>query len=261
MPIEPANLNKVQASFQVQAASFETPSMNFSKKAYLDYTVSAIAPAASDCVLEVAAGTCACARAFAPLVQTVTCLDATPAMLEAGKTSAQAAGLHNMVFVKGYAEDLPFLDNSFDIVISRLAFHHFADVGRPFEEMVRVLKPGGKLAVIDMEAAEPSLRNVEDQIEALRDASHVRNLSRDEMLALFTKHALVIKQCQCTDIPVSLNAWLQLTQTPEPIQKDIIARMEADIGGHEKTGFSPYSAPDGIFFNQRWLLTMGVKPA
>ena len=105
-------------------------------------------------VLEVAAGTCACGRAFAPLTKTVVCLDATAPMLQVGKQDAQERHLDNMVFVRGYAEELPFLDNSFDIVLSRLAFHHFTDTDRVFREMVRVLKPGGKLIVIDMEAAD-----------------------------------------------------------------------------------------------------------
>ena len=50
----------------------------------------------------------------------------------------------------GNAEALPFPDCSFEIVLSRLAFHHFPNRGKPFAEMVRVLKPGGKLVMIDM---------------------------------------------------------------------------------------------------------------
>lgn len=44
--------------------------------------------------------------------------------------------------------------------------------------MARVLKTGGKLVVIDMEAAEEALRNTENEIETLRDPSHVRKLSK-----------------------------------------------------------------------------------
>ena len=64
------------------------------------------------------------------------CLDATVPMLRIGQQEADKEHLSNMVFVKGYAEELPFLDNSFDIVFSRLAFHHFTDVTAVFSEMV-----------------------------------------------------------------------------------------------------------------------------
>ncbi len=99
-------------------------------------------------------------------------------MLKAGKETAGKQALKNMAFVVGDAEELPFLNNSFDIVISRLAFHHFPDINCSFDEMVRVLKPNGKLALIDMEAAEDKLRLVRDEIETMRDPSHVRNLCK-----------------------------------------------------------------------------------
>lgn len=79
----------------------------------------------TDHVLEVAAGTCICGRAFAPFVHEVICLDVTPAMLAVGKMQAEKQAYNNMMFVTGDAEELPFLDYSFDVVISRLAFHIF----------------------------------------------------------------------------------------------------------------------------------------
>ena len=67
--------------------------------------------------------------------------------------------------MQGDAENLPLPDNSFDIVISHLAFHHFPNPKRCFSEMVRFLKISGKMVVIDMEAAAEALRNTEDEIE------------------------------------------------------------------------------------------------
>lgn len=92
-----------------------------------------------------------------------------------------------MVFVRGDVCDLPFPDESFDLVLSRLAFHHFVDIDTPFREMRRVLRPGGQLVLIDMEAAGEECRDIRDGIERMRDVSHVRNLSRQEILALFEK--------------------------------------------------------------------------
>lgn len=209
----PENLEILNRSFTVQAPNFDSKSFNFTKKEYLDYTVDAASPVRTDIVLEVAAGTCAYGRAFAPLVQTVVCLDATANMLQVGKQEAQESHLDNMVFVKGYAEELPFLNNSFDLVLSRLAFHHFTDTDGVFREMVRVLKPGGKLILIDMEAADEPLRKTEDEIETLRDPSHVKNLSREEMLKLYSDNSLSAEKSEFTEMQVHLSDWLELTKS------------------------------------------------
>lgn len=120
--MKPENIEKINHSFEIQAPNFESKSVNFTKEEYLNYTISCVAPCKENTLLEVAAGTCACGRSFAPLVQTVVCLDATVPMLQIGQQEADKEHLSNIVFVKGFAEDLPFLDNSFDIVFSAPCF-------------------------------------------------------------------------------------------------------------------------------------------
>lgn len=257
--MKPENLEAINHSFEIQAPGFESETVHFAKEEYLNYTLSCVNPNKQDTVLEVAAGTCVCGRFFAPFVQTVVCLDATLPMLQIGKREADNHRLNNMVFVKGYAEELPFLDNSFDVVFSRLAFHHFTNVNLVFSEMVRVLKPGGKLVMIDMEAAAEELRDMEDEIETLRDISHVKNMSKAEMMDLFTVNGLSIQKCETTEIRQNLQNWLALTKTPENVQKEILRRMEADMNGAEKTGFSPYREDETICFNQKWVLIIGKK--
>ena len=180
-------------------------------------------------------------------------------MLNIGKQEADKKDLGNMIFVKGYAEELPFLDNSFDIVFSRLAFHHFIDVHEVFFEMVRVLKPDGKLVMIDMEAAPEPLRESEDAIETLRDPSHVKNLSLGEMRALFAGHGLSIEKCEVTKMTQHLGSWLALTKTPDAVSEEITRRMRSELGGGDETGFSPYMSGGGICFDQRWVLMTGRK--
>lgn len=257
--MKPKNIEIINRSFGLQAADFESKSVNFSKEEYLEYTISMVAPDRQDRVLEVAAGTCVCGRSFAPLVNTVVCLDATLPMLEIGKREAEKSCLNNMIFIQGYAQELPFLENSFDIVFSRLAFHHFTDTDTVFSQMVRVLKPGGKLVLIDMEAPEQSLRNTEDEIETLRDPSHVKNLSKAEMQDLFIRHSLKIEKCDTREIQQRLPNWMALTKTPDIVQKDITKRMQAELEGKEKTGFYPYLEDQIICFNQRWLLLIGTR--
>lgn len=257
--MKPENLEIINKSFDVQAADFESRSLNFSKEDYLKYTLESVEPKNTDTFLEVAAGTCVCARSFAPMIKNAVCIDATPAMLQVGKDEADKKHLDNMIFVKGYAEELPFLDDSFDIVFSRLAFHHFTNVDKAFSEMVRVLKPGGKLVLIDMEATQEELRATEDEIERLRDMSHIRNLSKEEIDNLFIENGLTIEKSEVKEIEQYLTKWLELTKTPEDIQKDITKRMQKDLQGGVKTGFSPYYKNGEICFKQRWLLTLGYK--
>lgn len=63
-------------------------------------------------------------------------------MLDVGKKAAEEKKITNISFVEGLAEQLSFADESFDIVMIRLTFHHFTEMRKPFEEMNRVLKTG-----------------------------------------------------------------------------------------------------------------------
>ena len=254
-----SNRDAIQQAFTQQAGGFESSRLNFSRQDYLDRLVSSIAPLTNASVLEVAAGTCACRRAIASYAQNVVCLDMTPAMLSVGKAEAEKAGLHNMTFVLGDAAGMPFLENSFDLVISRLAFHHFPDVRQVFEEMVRVLKPRGRLVLIDMEAAEEPLRRIQDEIETLRDPSHVKNLSIAEMQQLFADHALQVVHQDVTSIQQHLTAWMALTKTPQAVQEGITMQMESELHGGAKTGFTPYRVGNEICFDHRWVLLIGQK--
>ncbi|MDD4797548.1 MAG: class I SAM-dependent methyltransferase [Eubacteriales bacterium] len=253
------NLTQVQQSFTAQAQNFETGSMNFSKQEYLDYTVRCARPQAGDNVLEAAAGTGLCGRALAPHVQSVTCLDATPAMLAVGERAARSAGLTNLRFVQGRVEQLPFAKETFDLVLTRLAFHHFTEMERPMAELCRVLKPGGRLVTIDMEAAAEPLRAVEDRLETLRDPSHVKNRSRQEFLSLFAAQGLTLTKAESTPIEVSVPAWLELTDTPDDAAQRITALLRAELAGGQPTGFSPYERDGRLWFAQRWLLMVCHK--
>src|SRR6185312_13745735 len=72
------------------------------------------------------------------------------------------------------AEHIPFADGAFDVVVSRIAAHHFESLGEAIGEMVRV---SNRVVVI-----EDMLYRTEEEQEAekLRDPSHVRSLSADE---------------------------------------------------------------------------------
>jgi ubiquinone/menaquinone biosynthesis C-methylase UbiE len=77
----------------------------------------------------------------------VTCTDAVAEMVETAKAQTDKRGLTNIQFRQCTADSLPFSDNSFDRVVSRLGAMFFPDPIGAFREMLRVAKPGGVLAL------------------------------------------------------------------------------------------------------------------
>lgn len=112
---------------------------------YLEKALSGIPEDFSGKLLEVPVGTGVLTM---PIYKTlpqadVTCLDYSPDMMATAQKRAKAAGLSNVQFQQGDVGALPFEDGSFDIVLSLNGFHAFPDKEAAYQEIFRVLRPGG----------------------------------------------------------------------------------------------------------------------
>jgi len=103
------------------------------------------------------------------------------------------------------AESIPFEDGSFDVAVSRIAPHHFEDVGAALAEMARVSK---QLVVIE-DTLFSSDRH--EQAEKLRDPTHVRNYTEDEWRSFLTGAGLEVERVEYFEKTHPLEDWLART--------------------------------------------------
>ena len=114
---------------------------------------------ASSEVLDVACGTGALAEAFRSAgARRVVGLDYTPAMLDVARQRARSSEFNDVEYIEGDAMALPFEDASFDVVSIAFGIRNVGDPDRAIGEFARVLRPGGRLVVLEF--AQPRNRLV-----------------------------------------------------------------------------------------------------
>ena len=193
---------------------------------------------------------------LASLVARAVALDASPAMLSTVRAAAAERGLSNLGTVQGSATALPFADASFDVVASRYSAHHWTDLPAGLAEMVRVLRPGGHLLMIDTEGYDDPLVDTHFQaMELLRDPSHVRNRSPLEWDGLLRRYDLIVKDVQHWPLRLEFASWIARMRTSaarasaiRTLQQDAPAEVRAALAFEDDGSFT---ARTGLWWGQR----------
>lgn len=173
-------------------------------------------------VLDMGCGAGHASFAAAGQAAQVTAYDLSSQMLEVVAAAAKEKGLSNVTTRQGYAEALPFENESFDVVISRYSAHHWHDVGQALREVRRVLKPGGTVIIMDIMSPGHPVRDIWLQtIEALRDTSHVRNYSSGEWLTLLNDAGLVTRNLITDRLTLEFSSWIARMRTPKTLSDAI----------------------------------------
>ena len=126
-------------------------SMNIDK-IWRKKAVKSIAPISPESVLDVATGTGDLAIQVArdTEAQNIVGLDLSQGMLDVGIDKMSKLNLTSRVeMVKGDSEHLPFEDHTFDAVTVAFGVRNFEDLEKGLSEMLRVLKPGGRIAILE----------------------------------------------------------------------------------------------------------------
>jgi SAM-dependent methyltransferase len=139
------------------------------------------------------------------------------------------------------AEELPFADGSFDVVVTRLAAHHFADIRAAVSEMARVSR--GRVIVEDHLYTDEAT----EEAERLRDPSHVRAYSEAEWRGLLEDAGLGVERVERFDKVLDFDSWFERTSTPPGDAERV------------RTLLAPLTSPDGDTWTSPMLMVVARK--
>lgn len=137
-------------------------------------------PDHDDLHLDVGTGPGTLAGLIGPHVTRSVGTDVTPEMLDLCMSRT-----HGVDCIRADAHRLPFEEEAFTLVTCGSVFHHLEDPVQAVTEAARVLRPGGRLLLIDMAGPEhPARRQARDEVERARDYTHVGILAPSQVQAM-----------------------------------------------------------------------------
>ena len=245
----------IQTEFARQANQMAVAAA-FHAEPVLEWLVRAVGAAARNRALDLACGPGIVAEVIAPRVREVVGLDVTPEMIRLAHDRLEKAQLTNAYFSVASVEALPFKENEFDQVITRLSLHHFHDVAAVLSEVRRVLRPGGDLIIADVvspeDADESALHN---SLEQLRDPTHVRMFAPAELLEIIHVAGFSLVSEEEWEQQRSFLEWAQIIANPartDPLQNAMRALARAGQGA----GIALREEAGQLFFTHRWRLVV-----
>ena len=224
-------------------------------------------PLPTDVGLDLACGPGTFTVALARKTKLVLGFDLTPALLERARRKASAEGAENVALICGDATALPFRDGAFDVAVCGYSLHHMTEPRLALEEVSRVLRPGGRLAVVDLYVPEGADEETHNGVERARDASHTNTLTRRRFPRLVEAAGFRVRSAETLERPRLFSEWMQIAgwEPDDPHWGETRRRMASTVSG-DAGGFHPHllAGPgDGepeLEFTQSCLFLAAVKP-
>lgn len=176
----------------------------------LDMLLELLAPDPTMRVLDVACGAGHTAVKVAPHVASVVATDLAPEMIERTLDLARNRRVTNLTGSVMDVEALDWPDGRFDGVTCRIAPHHFTDIRKALAEIARVMVPGGRFVVEDSAVPDdPSLANFLNDIERLRDPTHLRSFREVDWRSMLSDAGLIVRQVAWFRKRHAIEDWLR----------------------------------------------------
>lgn len=220
-------LRKSQAFFSDKAEAYRQ-SATHGARADLERMLAMLSPLPGERALDVATGGGHTALALRDAGCVVLASDATRTML---------VGLA-VPGVLCDAQRSPFRAETFSIVTSRIAPHHFPDLYAFVDESARVLRPGGRIYVFDLTTPEDrTVADLIDSLERVRDPSHAHSWSASEWRAACEAAGLRVERLERSASEMELEPWVKRAQMSDERERELRRLLSA--GPYDGYGLTP----------------------
>ena len=146
--------------------------------------------------------------------------DISEGMINEAKKIMKERKINNLNFNICSAEELNYSDKEFDIVTCRTAAHHFLDVEKFCSEVHRVLKDEGEFIIVDTITSDQiKLNNWHQEVELIRDKSHIKNLSLIEWKSILKISKFSFLDIIQSRVTMNLNDWMERSGTSDKDKK------------------------------------------
>jgi ubiquinone/menaquinone biosynthesis C-methylase UbiE len=248
----------VQKQFSKTADAFSTFATRDTDDVLSD-RVEFAKPQPGELALDVACGPGTLVLELAMRLRFARGIDLTHAMLLRAVALQAERQITNACFEQGEAERLPYPDAAFDLVTCQFAFHHMLKPAAALKDMVRVLKPEGRLLIADTLGPESDEKwELHNRIEIIRDPSHVASLRLTSFLGLFEKVELFPARQTSKPRPRSFHRWMLRAglETSHPRYQEARALIEDAIPGDRAAFAAQHDGDDLIIIHQEGMFLL-----
>jgi SAM-dependent methyltransferase len=213
----------------------------------------------SERALDAGTGPGTFALALAPNVREVIGLDPVPELLAEARRLAE--GAPNVSFQDGDAAQLPFEPASFDLGACARTLHHVHRPELVVAELARVVRPGGRILLVDQLASLDPLEGLtRDRLERLRDPSHQRTLSDQDIRGLLDANWLVLRRSQVDREDRDVVVFLDHAACEGEARQAFLDEVERLVARGERAGIDLRRSGDGYAMTVEVGWYLAVKP-